>query len=351
MVIGLAVFYTVIGISIIVFYIGFLMKLEEIARLAGVSRTTASYVINGKADQYRISEKTRLKVMAVVDKYNYKPNYAASALRAGNSRTFGLIIPDLENTSYAKIAKLLERDARKSGFQLIICCSGDDIKTEMNVAENLIRRGIDVLIVATALPGDDPFYRNIQTKGVPVVAIDRCLDDEYFSSVISEDLEGAYQLCEALLEKNINSIGLIGAAPLLGVSKERELGFKAALAQYGGPLNVQYAYGENFSIEQGQRLAQQWIDQDCFPDAILITSYTLFVGVLDCLLAHPELQEKTELATFGDNRLLDFLPIKVQSLPQQLEVIAEKALQLALLAAQGIYNPSVEVVSRLLIKR
>jgi LacI family fructose operon transcriptional repressor len=327
------------------------MKLVEIARLAGVSRTTASYVINGKAEQYRISEKTRLKVMAVVDKYNYKANYAASALRAGNSRTFGLIIPDLENTSYAKIAKLLERDARKSGFQLIICCSGDEIKTEMNVAENLIRRGIDVLIVATALPGDDLFYRNVQAKGVPVVGIDRCLDDEFFSSVISEDLEGAYQLCAALLEKNINSIGLIGAAPLLGVSKERELGFKTALAQYRGTLEVQYTYGENFSIEQGECLAQQWIDQDCFPDAILITSYTLFVGVLDCLLVHPELQKKTALATFGDNRLLDFLPIKVQSLPQQLEVIAEKTLQLALLAAQGTYNSSVDVVPRRLVKR
>lgn len=327
------------------------MKLEEIAILAGVSRTTASYVINGKADKYRISEKTRLKVMAVVDKYNYKPNYTASALRAGNSRTLGLIIPDLENSSYAKIAKLLERDARKSGFQLIISCSDDEIETEMKVAENLIRRSIDVLIVASALPGDDQFYRKIQAKGVPVVAIDRCLDDEYFSSVISEDLDSAYQLCNSLLEKNINSIGLIGAVPQLGVSKERESGFKAALAEYGDSLRIQYAYGDHFSIEEGRRLAKYWIDQVCFPDVILITSYTLFEGVLDCLLDHPELQKKTRLATFGDNRLLDFLPIKVQSMSQQLELIAEKVLQLALLAAQGKNNPCVKVVSRRLIKR
>ena len=327
------------------------MKLEEIAKLAGVSRTTASYVINGKADKYRISEKTCQKVMAVVDKYNYQPNYAASSLRAGNSRTFGLIIPDLENSSYAKLAKLLERDARKSGFQLIISCSDDQIKTEMSVAENLIRRSIDVLIVASALPGDHEFYRKIQAKGVPVVAIDRCLDDEFFSSVISEDLEGAYLLCEALLEKNISSIGLLGAVPQLGVSKEREAGFNSAVAKYNGPLEVNYAYGEHFSMAQGQSLAQQWVEQGCFPDAVLITSYALFEGVLECLLAHPDLQKKTVLATFGDNRLLDFLPIKVQSLPQQLEVIAEKALQLALAAAQGVYHPSVEVVSRRLIKR
>ena len=121
------------------------MKLEEIAKLAGVSRTTASYVINGKSAQYRISEKTQKKVMAVVKKYDYKPNYAASSLRAGNSHTFGLVIPDLENTSYAKLAKLLERDARKAGFQLIIACSDDDPDTEMSVVTSLVSRRIDVL--------------------------------------------------------------------------------------------------------------------------------------------------------------------------------------------------------------
>ena len=67
------------------------MKLEEIARLAGVSRTTASYVVNGKAEQHRISEKTRERVMAVVNQYNYKPDQAATALRLGSSRLFGFI--------------------------------------------------------------------------------------------------------------------------------------------------------------------------------------------------------------------------------------------------------------------
>ncbi|WP_413702124.1 hypothetical protein ACLKMH_11910 [Psychromonas sp. KJ10-10] len=70
-----------------------------------------------------------------------------------------------------------------------------------------------------------------------------------------------------------------------------------------------------------------------------MTSYTLFEGVLDCLLVHPELLEKVALATFGDNRLLDFLPVKIQSLPQQFEVIAEKALQFALACYQGQLSP------------
>lgn len=73
------------------------MKLDEIARLAGVSRTTASYVINGKAKQYRVSDKTVEKVMAVVREHNYHPNAVAAGLRAGRTRSIGLVIPDLEN--------------------------------------------------------------------------------------------------------------------------------------------------------------------------------------------------------------------------------------------------------------
>ena len=100
------------------------MKLDEIARLAGVSRTTASYVINGKAKQYRVSDKTVEKVMAVVREHNYHPNAVAAGLRAGRTRSIGLVIPDLENTSYTRIANYLERQARQRGLSTADCLLG-----------------------------------------------------------------------------------------------------------------------------------------------------------------------------------------------------------------------------------
>ncbi|HIF9332541.1 TPA: catabolite repressor/activator [Photobacterium damselae] len=326
------------------------MTLDEIAKLAGVSRTTASYVINGKAQKYRISEKTQQKVMAVVDEHNFRPDHAASSLRAGSSRSFGLIIPDLENTSYAKIAKLLERDARRAGYQLIIACSDDDGETEMKVAENLISRRIDALIVATVLPPDTPFYQQLQQKNVPIIAIDRPLTDEHFASVISEDLMGAYELTKAVMDKSIKTVGLIGAMKELGVSKEREQGFISA-AQLYSDATITLAYGKQFSRTEGKKLVTDWVNTDTVPEVILATSYTLFEGVLDCLLLHPEHFKHVKLATFGDNRLLDFLPIKVQSLSQQFEVIAETALELALNASAKRYQAGVEVVPRKLLRR
>ena len=323
------------------------MKLEEIARLAGVSRTTASYVVNGKAEQHRISEKTRERVMAVVNQYNYKPDQAATALRLGSSRLFGFILPDLENTSYARLAKLLEAGAREHGFQLIITCSDDNPDTEKSLAEMLTSRRIDALLVSTVLDPYNDFYPRLQQKGLPVIAIDRALDDEKFASVISEDLDGAIKLTNSLLSPLPASIGLLGAVPELGISHERERGFRAALRSVDMQAEPLIAYGEHFSRSEGARICADWIARGVMPEALVTTSYVLLEGVLDTLREYPDLMQKSRLATFGDNQLLDFLPVNVNALPQQLSLIAERALALALAATtEHNYTPGIEVIPR-----
>lgn len=325
------------------------MTLDEVAKLAGVSKTTASYVINGKAQTYRISEKTVAKVMSVVEKYNYKPNHAASSLRAGSSRSFGLIIPDLENSSYAKLAKLLECKSRKAGYQILIGCSDDDPKTEEKLAEALVGRRIDALFVASCLPNASNYYLKAQAKGTPIIAIDRPLDDEHFSCVISEDFSAAYKLTDSVIGKDVQCVGLIGALPELNISKERHQGFQSALQTQNKSSVI--SYGEHFNREKGKEIFERWIKEEKVPDALITTSYTLLEGVLDVLLDHPTLMNKLRLGTFGDNRLLDFLPIKINSLPQQFEVIAENALAAALNATEKRYQAGVELIPREIVKR
>lgn len=325
------------------------MTLDEIAKLAGVSKTTASYVINGKAQQYRISEKTQRKVMTVVEQYNYRPNHAASALRAGHSHSFGLIIPDLENSSYARLAKLLEQRSRKAGYQILIGCSDDDPQTEKKVAEALISRRIDTLFTASALSDANDYYLKIQSAGTPVIALDRALDDRFFSCVISENVEGAYKLADSAISSRVRSVGLIGALPKLRVSKEREQGFRLLCDEKNLPAQV--LYGEHFSRKEGTRLIKQWFTDDQLPDAIITTSYTLLEGVLDVMLNFPDLMKDIKLATFGDNRLLDFLPYKINSLSQQFELIADRAMALALTDSVTEIQSGTELIPRSIVIR
>ena len=322
------------------------MKLSDIARLAGVSVTTASYVINGKAEQQRISNSTVERVRAVVEAHGFMPNPQAAGLRSRHTRTLGFILPDLENPSYARIAKQLEQGARARGYQLLIASSDDQPDSERQLQQLFRARRCDALFVASCLPPDDESYRELQDKGLPIIAIDRRMAPEHFCSVISDDRDASRQLAQSLLDTNPGSIALIGARPELSVSQARAGGFDEALHPFAG--QVRRYQGEAFSRECGQRLMVQLIeDFGGLPDALVTTSYVLLQGVFDTLQARPADSRQLQLGTFGDNQLLDFLPLPVNAMAQQHGLIAATALELALAVIEDKrYEPGVHAVAR-----
>ncbi|MCY9838108.1 catabolite repressor/activator [Aeromonas media] len=331
-----------------------MMKLDEIAALAGVSRTTASYVINGKADQYRISQATRDKVMAVVHAHNYQPDSRAASLRGGQTRTLGFILPDLENASYAKLAKRLEQGARAQGYQLLIVCSEDEPDTEKELARMLVSRHVDALLVASCLPPADPFYREQQAHGVQILAIDRALAADHFITVASENQKASCDLTASLLTTTLRHVALITALPGLTISQERRAGFEQALSSHASValLTPHVCEGAHFSRAEGYRLIKELHQRlGQLPEALVATSYILMEGVLDYLLEQEADMSQIAMATFGDDRLLDFLPFGINSLPQQHDALAAQALALAFEAINGHYRAGLHCVSRTLKRR
>jgi LacI family fructose operon transcriptional repressor len=292
------------------------LKLSDIARLAGVSVTTASYVINGKAVQRRISAATVERVRAVIEAHGYHPDQQAASLRRGQTRTLGFILPDLENPSYARLAKLLEQGARARGYQLLIACSDDEPESERQ-ALNLFRaRRCDALVVASCLAADDDSHQLLLDKGVPVIAIDRQLDPQRFCSVVSDD---------------------------------RSAGFEQALQGFGGERFIEQ--GASFSRECGRQLMEGLLQRlGYLPDALITTSYVLLEGVFDVFQALPGgWPSDLRLGTFGDTQLLDFVPLKVNAISQQHALIAARALELALEAVEHEhYQPGVHPIPRTL---
>lgn len=326
-----------------------MLKLSDIARLAGVSVTTASYVINGKAVQRRISAATVERVRAVIEAHGYHPDQQAASLRRGQTRTLGFILPDLENPSYARIAKLLEQDARARGYQLLIACSDDEPESERQ-ALNLFRaRRCDALVVASCLPADDDSHQLLLDKGVPVIAIDRQLDPQRFCSVVSDDRDAAQRLTATLLQPAPRHIALLGARPELIISQERSAGFEQALQGFGGERFIEQ--GASFSRECGRQLMEGLLQRlGYLPDALITTSYVLLEGVFDVFQALPGgWPSDLRLGTFGDTQLLDFVPLKVNAISQQHALIAARALELALEAVEHEhYQPGVHPIPRTL---
>lgn len=322
------------------------MTLAEIARLAGVSRTTASYVINGQAAERRISQDTVDKVMAVVRQHRYRVDAQAAALRRGSSRILGLIVPDLENASYARLAKRLERGAREQGYQLLIVGSDNRPESERELALALRAQRCEVLITASCLPLEDPFYAELMADGLPVIAVDRGFDPRHFACVVSNDREAAERLTRSVLGEGVKSVAWLDAVPGLSISHERRSGFRQALV--GSDATVLMYGAERYERDEGARLMRELLAEHGLPDALVTASYTLLDGVFDVLLEQGGLPQTLRLATFGDNRLLDFLPLPVNSAVQDHERIADAALAAALAAARGDYRPGQQVVARTL---
>ena len=322
------------------------MKLSDIARLAQVSVTTASYVINGQAEKRRISPATVARVLAVVEQHGYRPDQQAASLRRGQSRCLGFILPDLENPSYARLAKLLEQKARAAGYQLLIASSDDDPSSERQLLDLFRSRRCEALIVASCLPPDDPLYPSIVAAGLPVIAVDRALSPTHIRSVVSDDEQAGRTLTASLLTPKPRHIALLGARAELVISQARERGFRAALAGFDGRLSV--CHGEQFNRACGYRQMKTLLDAGSPPDALLTTAYVLLEGVFDALREQgSEHWPAVRLATFGDTQLLDFLPLRVNAMSQQHERIAERVLAWTLQAVENNdYSPGIEAIER-----
>ncbi|MBY5923937.1 MULTISPECIES: catabolite repressor/activator [unclassified Halomonas] len=320
------------------------MTLAEIARLAGVSRTTASYIVNGKAKERRIRQDTVDRVMAVVREHGYRVDAQAAALRRGTSRILGLIIPDLENSSYARLAKHLERGARAAGYQLLIVGSDDQPESEKDLALALRAQRCEALIVASCLEQPEIFYADMMAEGLPVIAIDRGLSADQFASVVSDDANAAEQLTRSLMTSSVKRILWLDAVPHLSITAERRAGFHRGIE--GRELECTLASGHQYAREEGARMLGEYMDANGLPDALVTASYILLEGALDELIARGGLPSRLAMASFGDNRLLDFLPLAVNSAVQDHQTIAHKALDLALEAVNGRYKPQRTVVPR-----
>ena len=275
------------------------MKLDEIAKLAGVSCTTVSYVVNGKAKQYRVSDSTIAKVQALIKKYDFKPNAMAASLRVGKSKTIGLIIPDFENISYAKIANTLENRLREKGYQLLISCSNDHIENEQDCVKHLLQRQVDALIVSSALPYDTDFYQNAD---VPIIGFDRRIQSPNVVNVLTDDEGDAYRL---------------------------EQGFRKALKDK--TINVDYLYTDQFHKNNASNTFAQWLsEKGNLPTTIFTTSFTLLEGVMLVLLQRfGHVPHHLTIATFGHFEMLELLENPVICSVQDYDKISQSLLNLA----------------------
>lgn len=314
------------------------LKLADIAALAGVSKSTVSFVLNGHAEKHRINQETVEKVQRIARQYNYKPSVYARALKSKKTYTIGLVIPDLANMGFANIAKALEKLLRENGYQLLIASSNDEQELEKQVVQGLLERQVDMLLVASAMPSEE-FYYSIK-KSTPVIFFDRTFHNSQFINVKTDAYSATKQLVASMIQ-GVDECVYIGGQRLLSPSQERLEGYQAGLEQVGVAFNEAMVFNRDYQPQSGyDSMAEVMARLGRPPQALFAASYSLLEGVLRYLTEHQLLNDTIRLGTFDNYAILDCLPVKIDSIEQDSESIAMTLCQIALDLFNDLSRPA-----------
>ena len=183
----------------------------DVAKLAGVSRATVSYVMNGLTEgRVPISDETRQRVLDAIEELGYEPDARAQALRSGSTKTIALIIPDLRNPHFCEYATGVEQEARASGYHVLLSSTTLHDEYAVDIFKDLARRWFDGLVLASSFVlGSEEAQATlarIRERGIPIVE----LSDNYgVDSVAADYREATKEVMSYLFSLGHRRIGLI----------------------------------------------------------------------------------------------------------------------------------------------
>ena len=203
------------------------ITISEIAKLAGVSKTTVSRVLSGSNF---VSKNTRDRVLDIIKEKEYKPSIIAQSLRTNRTRTIGLVLADIENPFYSRVAKGVMDVVESKNYNVILCNSNNDIESEARDIRTLIERGVDGLLLTT-VELKIKTIENLIDRGFPFILIDCKLDTPGVNYVVNDDYYGAKLATEHLIELGHKKIFFLGNRRLLSL-RERFRGFNDTLEDH-----------------------------------------------------------------------------------------------------------------------
>jgi len=211
--------------------------MKDLADELGISRTTVSIVLKGKADQYRISQETRQKILDLVEKEDYKPNFFARGLNRGRTNTVAVIFPDIFEEFMVEMVRGIGEILEKADHTMILMTSGFSSEREKKNLEELYYRGIDgiLLVPSCGYSGtrEEQSHLSESRRGkTPMVLIDRIPEGWVGSKVVQDDFQGGVIAARFLDSKGCSKKAVVSLN--LGASsiKNRMAGFSSVSHEY-----------------------------------------------------------------------------------------------------------------------
>lgn len=212
--------------------------LKQIAKELNVSVSTVSKALNNSPE---ISDMTKVKIQEYAKLKKYKPNVIGLNLKNRNTKTIGVIIPNILNSFFAKVFSGIEKVAEEKGYNVITCISNESLEKEIHALEMLSNGTIDgfILSVSEEAQKQQQFnhFKQIINEGTPIVMFDRISEEVNCDKVVVDDFDSALNATQHLIRSGCKNIALFSSIDNLSVGKLRAQGYFEALQKNNIPLH------------------------------------------------------------------------------------------------------------------
>ncbi len=318
-------------------------SIRDVAELAGVSVGTVSNVLNRPAT---VGEATRRRVLDAIDALGFVRNESARQLRAGSSRTIGLVVLDIANPFFTDVARGVEETVNAAGLAVILC-NTDDLPAKESAHLDVLaeQRVQGVLITPTAALS--PALQSLRDRGVPVVLLDRHASDPAHCSVAVDDVFGGRLAADHLLERGHRRIAFIGGPSGLPQVQERRDGVELAIREAGGSAVLTVVSPAKLTVAGGREAGEQIVGIPAFrrPTAAICANDLIALGLLQEMVRHGvRVPDDLAIVGYDDIDFAAAAAVPLSSVRKPRHELGRRAAELLLDEARGDGHRHEQVV-------
>lgn len=330
------------------------VTIKDIAKELGISISTVSRAL---ANNPLVKPETKAQVKALAKAKNYHPNFNALSLRQRQTKTIGLIIPEVAHEFFADIINGIEDIAFQNGYSVLISCTNNSFAREQKSAFDLLNGKIDGLLACLTMETTDvKHYQEFIDRKIPLVFFDCVSDQIDTDKVIGDDKHAGYTATKHLIEIGCKKIAYMGGPVSLLNNQNRLLGYRAALEEAHFTYNddlVLHCNSGNF--DEGKKLsAQLFKNQNDYPDGIFAGTDMLAVGAMKNIKrVGLRIPEDVAVAGFSNWEISEIYEPSLTTVDQQGKKIGETALNKLLerLHSEEELPMETHIIKTLLIER
>jgi LacI family transcriptional regulator len=252
--------------------------MRDVARLAGVSTSTVSAVINASVG---VSPQRKARVMAAMSALDYEPDAIARSLKTGRSNAIGVIVPDITNTFYPEVIRSIELTAQAAGYSVLLCDSNEDSTVEERHLSALFSRRVDGVILACS--ANSRANELTARRKIPAVFVDRLPSSTAVNSVCTDNQAAGQLAAEHLIGLGHKRIGMLAGHLGMSPHHDRLEGFRKAMQAAHLPIHDEYLIAGNVQVEDGIEAGRRLLDLPEPPTAAVASNNKLLLGMLEAV--------------------------------------------------------------------